>query len=405
MVGALSVAAAGGWLVAWNMGKSAGAESLRQEETGSSKAGARAGAKTGAKEGSKSRADRGASPTTFIADGETARLLSGFEAIHAGAVPGKVNEKLIQACRGVLLDANQSRRSRNYSLLLQMMRPEDGSALHEQFLELHREGKTYDEYKTMATRWGEVDAAGALNYLTSQVPLVLPGDDFRAIARGWAHTDPQAALAWIEANPDTAKALNARSAVIEGWMREDQQEALGWLGKNLAKMEPRDFVEATRVAFGIQVNGTSTSVESAADWLNSLPQTPFTEQAAAIAWNSIQWSMGEMPYDKAAAVWAKVGGQEWMGFDQFEGFSGAISGNRTADRGMEGFLSALEKTWPAQEITSQFSRWTTQNPEQTLEWLSRAPMSPVTKAAIRGAVSSLQTNNPAAAAEWAAKLD
>lgn len=393
LVGVLSLVAAGGWLVAWNTGKTAGGGSSREEESRLSRAGGR------------TREERPISPATFIADGDTARLLSGFEAIHAGAEPGKVNEKLVRACRGVLLDANPQRRSRNYSLLLQLMRPEDGHALHEQFLELHREGKTYDEYKTLAGRWGEVDAAGAINYLSSQVPLVFPGDDFRAIAGGWARTDPQAALAWVDANPEMARQMNAKATVIEGWIREDQQAALKWMDRNLATMEPADYVNTVRLAFGVQVNASSTSVESAVDWLNSLPKTDFSGQASLFAWDSIQWSMGEMPYDKAAAVWAKVGGQEWMRFDQFAGFSGAISRNRVADQGMEGFLGALEKTWPAEQITSQFNRWTAENPEQTLGWLSEAPPSPVTKAAIRGAVATLEKTNPELAAQWAAKLE
>lgn len=393
LVGVLSVVAAGGWLVAWNVGKSAGGRSLAEDEGRLSKAGARA------------REERPISPATFISDGDTARLLSGFEAIHASAVPGKVNDKLVRACRGVLLDANVSRRARNYSLLLQLMRKEDGPALHEQFLELHREGKTYDEYKTMAVRWGEVDAAGAIHYLSSQVPLVFPGDDFRAIARGWAQTDPQAAMAWVEANPEMAREMNAKSAILDGWMREDQEGALKWIDRNMASMQPREYVDAVRLAFGVQVNGTTTSVESAAEWLTSLPKTDYSARAALIAWGSIQWSMGEMPYDKAAAVWAKVGGQDWMELQQFTEFSEAISRNRAADQGADGFFRALEKTWPADQITSQFSRWTTENPAQTLEWLSAAPSSAVTKAAIRGAVEALKETDPDAAAEWATKLN
>lgn len=393
LVGILIVVAAGGWVSAWNMGKATGAESVRSDSGRVSKG------------GSRSREERPVSPATFIPDGETARLLSSFEAIHAAEVPGKVNEKLIRACHQALLDGNLQRRARNYSLLLQLMRPEDGPALHEQFLELHREGKTFDEYKLMAVRWGEVDAPGAIKYLSSQVPLVFPGDDFRAIARGWAQADPKAALAWVDANPEMAKEMNAKTTVMEGWMREDPAAALKWIDQNMASMQPREYLDTMRIALGGQINGADTGVEDAVAWLTSRPKTEISNRASAMAWESIQWGMGEMPYEKAAAVWAKVGGQEWMEFRQFAGFSRAISHSRVADQGMEGFLGALEKTWPTEQVTSQFNRWTVMDPKGTLDWLSKAPPSSVTRAAIQGAVEALKETDPDAAAEWAAKLN
>lgn len=394
LVGVLLAVSAGGWVLAWNLGKSAGIRTVREESGDADTA-----------SGRKPRENRPvASPASFIADPETSRLLSTFESIHAAAEPGKVNKKLVQACHAVLLDGNVVRRERNFSLLLQLMRPEDGPALHEQFLELHREGKTYDEYNTMATRWGEVDAPGAIKYLSEQVPFVLPAIDLRAIARGWGASDPVAAMDWVHANPDLNLEVDAKAAVMEGWMREDPAVALKWIERNREGMNPRDQMSAMRIALQGFINGGSTGAEDAANWLVSLPRNDAYQATALRAWDVVQPAMGEMPYEKAARIWAKVGSEDWMEFNRFAGFSGEISRNRMADRGMEGFLAALEKTWPAEQVTTQFSRWTTRNPGPTLEWLSHAPRSGVTDAAIRGAVNALESTDPAAAAEWSRKL-
>lgn len=382
MIGALAGVAVGGWLVAWSVGG------------GDKNEGAGKDVKVSAAERSGGRVNGKGSPLSFISDGDTARLLASFESIQAGAVDGEPNKKLIHAARGVLLDGNVQRRARNYSLLLELMRPEDGPALHEQFLELHREGKTYDEYKTLAGRWGQLDARGAIKYLSSQVPMRFPGDDFRAIARGWALEDPKDALAWVEDHPDMARQMNARATIVEGWMREDPAGALKWVEANLSSLEGMDYFEVVRLGFGGQINGESTAVEDAIAWLRDLPPSEMKAAAASHAWYSLQWAMGEMPYDKAASVWGKVVQEEWANIDQFADFSHAISGNRVADQGMQGFLAELEKTWPKEEISSRFARWTTENPQRTLNWLSQAPPSPVTQAALQGAVSALQDTNP-----------
>jgi hypothetical protein len=202
----LILVACSGWVVAWNVSRQHGAADGTADAPGGN---------SGSRSSSK-RDDRGASPADFVDDGPTARLLASFAEIEAGAVPGKPNEKLLHACRGALMDANLQRRERNYSLLLQLMRPEDGPALHELFLELHREGRAYGDYKTFASRWGEVDAAGALEYLDKQVPRVLPPPDFRAVVRGWGQKDPAAALKWMNDHPEMAQENDGRSAVVEG---------------------------------------------------------------------------------------------------------------------------------------------------------------------------------------------
>lgn len=393
LVGTLALAAIGGWLVAWNMGRP-GKTTAREPE-----------AAPQSRVGSRNRdGGRSVSPASVIADGETARLLSKFGEINAAGVPGKVNQKLLHACRAALLDGNVNRRARNFSLLLELMRPEDGPALHDQFIELHREGKTYDEYKVMAAHWGELDAEGAIQYISSKVPMVFPDFDFQAIARGWAQKDPQAALEWVKNNPEMAKQMNAKVAVIDGWIRDDPGAAMKWIDANMASMEPREYFETMKMGTSGLITANGTGIDDAISWLVSRPKTEYSQAASTFAWRSMQWCLAEMRPEKAAAVWGQVGGQEWMQFGDFKAFSGSVSNNRLSSDGMAGLLSALGTTWPKEQVTSQFQRWTTENPEATLQWLRNAPPSDVTRAAIGGAVKALEQTDPSAAAEWTERL-
>ena len=392
VVAVLAVIACSGWIVAWNSARAPKVATVAQGATGDTRSG-------------KARETRSPSPASFVHDSVTARLLAGFEAINAAAVPGEANKKLILACRGALMDGNIQRRERNYSLLLQLMRPEDGPALHELFLQLHQEGRAYGDYKGFAVRWGELDAVGALKYLTSQVPASLPREDFRSIIRGWAQTDPAAAMEWMNENADLAANLGGRSAMIEGWIREDPTSAVKWLNQNKDALSPQEYVENVRIAMSEQLNGSTTGLTEAGTWLASLPDDGLSNGAAANAWNAAQWSLGELNYDKAAAVWGEVGNEPWMSFQQFQHFSATASRSRAADKGVEGFLAALDKTWPAEKVTSQFDRWASENPEATMAWLESAPPSAVTRAATKGLIKALEKTDPTAAAKWAAKTN
>lgn len=389
----LILVACSGWVVAWNTSR---------QHTADAGAGQGSGGSGGTR--TSKRDDRGGSPAEVVADPATARLLASLADIEAGAVPGKPNERLIHACRGTLMDANLQRRERNYSLLIQLMRPEDGPALHELFLDLHREGRAYGEYKTFAIRWGEVDAEGALDYLDKQVPRVLPPPDFRAVVRGWGQKDPEAALKWMSDHPEMASENDGRSAVVEGWMRENPAQATAWLSANMKTLEPGEAFECIRIGMSEQVNNASTDVMQAATWLAALPDDPLSTQAASRAWDTVQWSLGELPYDRAAELWAKVADEPWVNFGQFRHFTGASSNNRVASEGMSGYLQALEKTWPQERITAQFQRWAAKEPQVIAAWLEEAPDSAVTRAGIKGLVQVLEASDPATAAAWAERL-
>lgn len=158
------------------------------------------------------------------------------------------------------------------------------------------------------------------------------------------------------------------------------------------------------MAFSGQIFAGSADLGSAASWLSALPDDEVSNTAAGQAWRNVQWALKQLPYEKSADLWAKVGSEPWMGFEQFMEFSSFSSNNYVAHGGLDGFLDALGKTWPEDKITAQFERWSMSDPGEAMEWLDEAPSTPVTKGAIRGLVKTLEQTDPETAASWSAKL-
>ena len=338
---------------------------------------------------------REGSVADMIHDEKTAQLIASFDEIQAGAVPGKVNAKLIHALRGVLTDGDLLRRERNHSLLLEIMRQEDFPALHELYLEMHRDnGRAFGEYKTFAAKWGEIDPEGAFAYLQAQKPQVLPSDDLKALMRGWGKTDPESALSWVEENPELSQRFGARMALMEGWLRSDPQAATNWLAKNRTTLDPGVYIECVRMGLIEQIHGASTDIQGAVDWLTGLPDDGINGMAASHAWNTSQWCLSELTYETAASVWGKLGNEPWMDFGQFQHFANVTSRTRTASEGMAGFFAELEKTWPQEKIVQQFERWAGTDPDRVANWLENAPASPVTDAARAGLEKAVASLHP-----------
>lgn len=365
--------AAGGWV--WAFTLKAGNAHARTD-AGNDGAGGRASLRAGERHAGK------APLASLLPTDRSARLLARIDGIVASARPGETNERLISACKETLLDSDHNRRQRDFALLIDLLRPEDAAAMHEAFLALHREGRGFGhEYSAFATRWGEVDPVGALDYLAAERPLRMPTPDFANIVRGWAQTDPQAALAWMKEHPDLAASKEGWSAVINGWMRNDPKAATDYLLG--ADLPPNQLYQSVSyAAVEMQFSG---GVEQAVDWIASLPDDGLLGGAAGAAWRATAFNHSELPYDTAADVWSRVGGEPWMRFEQFEHFSGMVSGARVNDRGVEGFLETLHTRWPEDRIAGTFANWAKAQPDHVSRWLANAPDGAFKDAAIRGA--------------------
>ncbi len=394
LVAILAVVACSGWIVAWRSSAPAEAEAKIPGKV--EKSNSRASSRTGGRDGS---------GAANVADPATARLLATYDELVSRNSDGKPNKKLVEACRDVLKDNDNARRARNFGLLLELARPEDAPAIHKMFAELHAEGRAFDEYKNFAMRWGMVDAVGAMEFLKTQhKDGIIPRGDVRALAFGWGKVDPQAALKWMDENSAEAERSGGRVGIVDGWLKTDPTSAAQWISANEAKLGPSAYAECVGYAFSAHIFSGSTDLAGGASWLAALPDDETSNAAAAYSWQRMQWALIALPYDKAAEVWSKVGNEPWMDFEQFENFSKTTSNSIAAERGMEGYLEALGKRWPEDKVSSQFERWSMESPDETMAWLEKAPSTPVTKAAIRGLVKTLEQTDPAAAATWSAKL-
>jgi hypothetical protein len=80
-----------------------------------------------------------------LTDDRTIALFEKLQALREQAVAGQPNEGLIKVMDWILLSPDMHRRQRNFSLLLEQLRPEDAPLLHKFFQKLHREGRPFEE--------------------------------------------------------------------------------------------------------------------------------------------------------------------------------------------------------------------------------------------------------------------
>lgn len=314
---------------------------------------------------------RPASIASLLPTARSARLFSSFEEI-ATEPKGGVNKKLMAAMRTTLADNDPTRRGRDFALLLDLMRPEDAQAVHELFLEMHREGQTMGEYAPFANRWGQIDGAGALETLMNEKPMRLPPQDFRNIIIGWSTNDPQSALAWMKDHPEVHGSRTNFDAVIQGWINLDRDAATRYLIDQPLTM--RDRVRATLNAADEILTGSG--VDATVSWLTSFPSNQENDVAAAAALDHIGWRLNELSYDKAANVWASLSEKSIGRIDQLEGFANSSATARQATNGSRGFIDALATTWPVEQATSRFTTWSQQDPERVKNFLNQHGDSP-----------------------------
>ncbi|MEO5914717.1 MAG: hypothetical protein ABIS50_10820 [Luteolibacter sp.] len=314
---------------------------------------------------------RSPSISALLPTARSARLFNSLGEI-AAEPKGGVNKKLMAAMRATLSDNDPTRRGRDFALLLDLMRPEDALAVHNLFLEFHREGQTMGEYGPFANRWGQIDGAGAIQALMDEKPLRLPQKDLRDIIIGWSTNDPQAALAWMKDHPDVPGSNGNFDAVIQGWINLDRDAATRYLIDHQLSMGDR--VRATRNAADEILSGSG--VDATVAWLTSLPLNQENNMAANIALDSIGWRLNELPYDKAANVWASLSKNSIGQIGQFERFARDSATSRQATNGSLGFFDALSTTWPVEQAASRFTTWSQQDPERVKNFLNQYADSP-----------------------------
>lgn len=311
----------------------------------------------------------------------SARLFARLNLIAGSAQDGQTNRELTTAATETLRDPDATRRSRDLVLLLDLMRPEDAVAMHEVFAALHREGLAYPgEYAAFAARWGEIDAAGALQYLGGDDPSRIPARDYQNIIRGWAETDIAAATSWLDAHPELAGDHDGWRSAISGWMTTDMDGATAEL---LRRNFPPDQ-EARVVTEVARMRLFEGGIEQAATWLAGLPAAGGLGGAASQAWNSLLPGLEELPYDRAASVWSQVAKSEWVSFGQFIDYTSTVSRGRSKEQDADVFYQELSDRWSPELIRASFGRWAAADPERVSSWLGQVPRGAFASAAAEG---------------------
>lgn len=334
----------------------------------------------------------------MVKDAKTAGLLESLAELTADAKPGQVSQRFLQAVDRTLFDNNFERRRRNFGLLMEHLRPEDAPELHKAFIKLHGEGRPYEEYCIFASRWGEIDGAGAIAFLRSTgVPI--ERRDFDEIMKGWGQTDPDSAMQFLTENAEFVSTYQGEAAVLRGWARQNPDAATSWLTSH-AGMSPDRLQQSVSALLLEQLYGQG--LEKTAEWFAALPDDEVFNDASRTAWHRHLGRFEALRPEEAATLWKAVGEQQWMQFQDFQRFV-HVTG-QTAER-CEAMLTSLATSEPG-TVTAQFQRWAAADPTATSEWLAGNPQYPEAfrQEAIRGLVTALQKEDPAAAAEWQRQL-
>ncbi len=343
-------------------------------------------------------------PRPALHDARTRTLLEELHSINQSAVPGQVHEPFQNKAWEVLFDNDASRRSRNFGLLLDILRPEDGVALHVLFNKMHQEGRDFpDEYARFAGRWGEVDGAGALQYYFVDAKSPPAPADVHNVLKGWAQMNPQAALDWAIANkelvagkphPGFGPQDDPVNGVLRGWARTDLAAATAAMKAQFP--DPAKREQAINTLYVESLFGTG--LEPTLEWIKQLPDGPDDPNLGGrSALQNLFRRIRDAgtPPDQAVANLVSVAGQPWFGIEDMMGIS------HTFRRNAADFANALGSPDAQSILQTKFETWSGQNPDAMGTWLNNNQGTAVYDHGASALARTLRASDPEAAAIWA----
>ncbi|MES2706597.1 MAG: hypothetical protein V4726_08340 [Verrucomicrobiota bacterium] len=337
-------------------------------------------------------------------DARTRTLLEELLTINASAVPGQVNERFQTKSWEVLFDNDAERRSRNFGLLLDALRPEDGTALHVLFNKMHQEGRDFPEdYARFASRWGQVDGAGAMQFYFAEGKSAPAPADVHNALKGWAQEHPQEALAWAVANREMVGAKPHAGfgpqedpviGVLRGWARTDLTAATAAMKTQFPDPAAREQAIDTLYVESLFGKGLDATL----DWIKQLPDSP--EDINAGGRSALQnvfrriRDAGTAP-EQAVADLMKVADQPWFGIEDMLGIS------HTFRRNAADFANALAAPAVQPVMRAKFQTWAGQNPEAMGTWLNTSQGTAIYDVGAAELARALRASDPEASATWA----
>lgn len=195
----------------------------------------------------------------------------------ARAKPGEVNWELVEQMRETLYLRTPSDRSRQFQILMGVMRPEDAPAVRELFREGDKKGIWFlPQWNQFYNRWGEIDGPAALADITERPVKGIQGTVAQA-ASGWAAKDPEAAILWLsEWGQDEYHWNTVYTAMIDGFAQNDLQGATD-VSVKIAEERP----ETLESAMGKLADAAAlrSGIEGVSEWVRMLPNDELRQTA------------------------------------------------------------------------------------------------------------------------------
>ncbi len=283
---------------------------------------------------------------SFIA--ATGRAVASRPASELASVSGEApppalsGDELIAQFWTTLTMADENARHAEWLRLMKSLGKDEAVKVRDLFQKMNKEGKRFTfEWNAFWPRWGEVDGAGALEYLRTHEYPTWRNTASAMLLRGWATADPAAARQWLKAHEDSPFYDGAMTGYLDGLGRQDlpraTQEALSQLTGNGHRMDQAMEVLAEQALQQRQLSGM-------VDWWKALPDDSTNTSARQEAVQHVWWRLQFADNDKAMAWLAEQASGPYRGESQI----------------LESAKKALAK-----------------DPAQALTWLAQLPPSPV----------------------------
>jgi hypothetical protein len=298
---------------------------------------------------------------------------------------------------------------------------------------LQESAPEWDPHMRMAvdlllTRWGTMDAEGALAYTQNMKNRKRAGQASMQVLRVLASQDPEKAKAWLTTLTDNPEAKNGwmghfyAGTVATEWVRQDPEAALAWanslpesqrrgaLGGALETIAATNPVQAAEFAMDLDPGKERSEVigKIAESWAESAPK------------EAMEWAMtlpgedGESAIRQAISGWAEIDAAAAAAFvdaipvaERSDSHIREVA-NRWANQEPAAAAQWLDSQPDGRGKTDAMGHvvwnWTNADPQAASTWLIEQPAGEARDRGIGALAKATFDSDPAAAVIWAAEI-
>lgn len=318
-------------------------------------------------------------------------------------------------------------------LLLAYVKGIDKEDIPDALFALQESAPEWDPHMRMAvdlllTRWGTLDAEGALAYTQSMKNRKRAGQASMQVLRVLASQDPEKAKEWLATLTDNPEAKNGwmghfyAGTVATEWVRQDPEAAIAWakslpdsqrrgaLGGALETIAATNPVEAAGLAMDLEAGKERSDVvgKIAESWAETAPKD-------ALAWAmTLPGEDGESAVNRAISGWAEVDAPAAAAFvDEIPADERSDSqirevANRWANQEPAAAAQWLDTQPDGRGKTDAMGHvvwnWTNADPQAASAWLIEQPAGEARDRGIGALSKATFDSDPAAAVIWAAEI-